>query len=148
MKEDDMKPKLNYQQMHQKAKRLVEESVQFLGESYHTAGAVMGKTMQATKLHYQSRRDHLALYRTLHDLGAAVTEEMRHQSGEQLHITTPIKGLFGRIIELEKEIAEAEKKISSITIVAKESKTKKNSSPLKKEESSRKGTHDHDDTKA
>lgn len=106
-----------YRDIQGKAKQLVEEGMDLLRSGVKSAEVVAGKTLIATRLQYQSRRTQLDLYRALYDLGRAAYEQLKSSAGEVLQLTPDLLGRYGRIVELEKKIATAEKDLSHSTVV-------------------------------
>ena len=108
-----------YQEFQKKAKQLVEEGIDFLSSGFHTAEVLVGKTYQATQLHYKSKRSYVELYRTLHDLGHAIYETCGSSKKPPEQFSSVIVGLLGRIKDLEQQIVQAEKELEKSTVVKK-----------------------------
>lgn len=107
----------SFHDIHKRAKELVEEGIEFLRTGFQGAEVVAGKTVEATKLHYRTKRWQVDLYRTLHDLGKLVYESAATKDEKSIEVTPAIAELIGRIHTLQHDIVAAESGIADATIV-------------------------------
>lgn len=115
-----MAEKTPQRDIQEKAKKLVEEGIEVLKAGWHGAEVVAGKTVTATRLHYQNRRTQADLYRAIYTLGRAVYEQLKASRGKSLALAPNLVDVYQRVVELEHKIEEVEKDLSHSTVVAHE----------------------------
>ena len=82
------------------------------------AEIMAGKTVEATRLHYQVRRWQFDLYLALHDLGKKVYEQL-HTSGKKEFEGTPaVMNIVERVTDLQEKIATTEERLKHLSVVA------------------------------
>ncbi|MBI4126332.1 MAG: hypothetical protein HY465_02440 [Deltaproteobacteria bacterium] len=106
-----------YKNIQKKAQQLAEEGFEFLKTSFHSAQVMTGKTVAATRLHYDRRKCQLDLYRTLHDLGKAAYDQLATANGRPMDPTPALLGLFGRVSELQQRIAQIDQELQHTTVI-------------------------------
>lgn len=122
----------HWDEVHTKAKKMIEEGLVLLRSGAKEAEFIAGTTAVAARLQVQVSKNRYELYRLLHDLGQFTLTEAIKSGSDSIKISAKMKPLIKRANDIEEASKHAEKELGKFTVV-----DKKKSKPKPKAKSSK-----------
>ncbi len=112
--------------IHEKAKALIDEGLQLLKDGAHEAGIIAESTAHAAKLHVIIQKGRVERYKLLCKLGQEAYAQLDKSAQSSIKRNASIDEIIEQVKALDREVDAASKEVSKLSIVKKKkSKAKK-----------------------
>lgn len=109
-----------WNEMQERARRLIEEGLQLLKSGAHEAGFIAETTASAARLHMVVRQNQFEKYKLLHDLGEALYKKCpRGRVARTIDLSDGMISMIDRAGHMDDAMHAAEVKLSKFSIVRK-----------------------------